>query len=80
MMPVVGYTIGVVEGAVALELEAATTEQQLKALTGDRVAYVLTPRAAIELGQALIERENWPISPTRGRTRSASADCSHQGG
>lgn len=56
MRPVVGYTVGVLDGAVALELEGATTAEQLSALEGEATQYVLTPKAAIDLGRALMER------------------------
>ncbi|HEV2081586.1 MAG TPA: hypothetical protein VGR32_03930 [Brevundimonas sp.] len=63
MRPVVGYTIGVLDGAVALELEGACSAEQLAALEGETTQFILSPRAAIEIGKALMERGELALRP-----------------
>lgn len=56
LRPVVQFSAGVMDEAVALELVAAETVEQLLLLEGRTSRFVFTPDAAIEIGQALIER------------------------
>lgn len=56
LFPLLGFTAGVVGGAVALRLEFGTCRETYTAGTGETQQYVMTPEAAIEIGQALIER------------------------
>lgn len=56
LRPVVRFSAGLVEAAVALELVGAETVEQLLLLEGVTHRFVLTPDSAIEIGRALIER------------------------
>lgn len=56
LRPVVQFSAGVIDEGVALELVAAETVEQLVMMEGVTERFVLTPEAAIEIGQALIER------------------------
>ncbi|WP_292035678.1 MULTISPECIES: hypothetical protein [unclassified Brevundimonas] len=56
LRPVVQFSAGIVDGAIALELVSAETVEQLLLMEGSASRYVLTPDAAIEIGRALIER------------------------
>ncbi|KAK0341713.1 hypothetical protein LTR94_025273, partial [Friedmanniomyces endolithicus] len=56
LRPVVQFSAGVMDEAVALELVAAETVEQLLLLEGRTSRFVFTPDAAIEISQALIER------------------------
>ncbi|CAM2917512.1 hypothetical protein [Brevundimonas diminuta] len=56
LRPVVQFSAGIVDQAIALELVAAETVEQLLLMEGVTERFVLTPEAAIEIGQALIER------------------------
>lgn len=56
LRPVVQFSAGIIDEAVALELVAAETVEQLLLQEGVTERFVLTPDAAIEIGQALIER------------------------
>jgi len=58
-----GFTCGVVETAVALQIEGATRVEELRANEGRVTAYALTPQAAIDLGRALIERGELLLRP-----------------
>ncbi len=56
LRPVVQFSAGIVDQAIALELVAAETVEQLLMMEGVTERFVLTPEAAIEIGQALVER------------------------
>lgn len=56
LRPVVQFSAGIIDEAVALELVAAETVEQLLLQEGVTKRFVLTPDAAIEIGRALIER------------------------
>ncbi len=56
LRPVVQFSAGIVDEAVAPELVAAETVEQLLMQEGVKERFVLTPDAAIEIGRALIER------------------------
>ncbi|WP_288758801.1 hypothetical protein [uncultured Brevundimonas sp.] len=56
LRPVVQFSAGVVDEVVALELVAAETVEQLLLMEGRTSRFVFKPDAAIEIGQALIER------------------------
>ncbi|RZJ02093.1 MAG: hypothetical protein EON90_00405 [Brevundimonas sp.] len=54
--PLLGFSAGVMEGAVARRLDFATCKEGYA--SGDSVIhqFVMTPDAAIEIGRALLER------------------------
>lgn len=56
LRPVVQFSAGLIDEAVALELVAAETVEQLLLGEGQAERFVLTPEGAIEIGKALIER------------------------
>ena len=56
LRPVVQFSAGIVDEAVAPELVADETVEQLLMKEGVKERFVLTPDAAIEIGRALIER------------------------
>lgn len=59
-----GYTIGVADDdVVALRLEYGATQEQMRAGAGGSVDVVMTPSAALELGQALVERATLALKP-----------------
>lgn len=56
LYPIIGYTAGIVDGAIALRFEFATSRQDYASGEGERQQFVMTPEAAIELGRVLMER------------------------
>ena len=56
LYPLIGYTAGIVEGAVAVRFEFATCRRDYASGEGESQQFVMTPEAAIELGKALMER------------------------
>jgi hypothetical protein len=56
LYPVIGFTIGVIDGVVAFRIEYAGTKAQYEAQAGEAQQFVMAPGAAVELGQALLER------------------------
>lgn len=56
LYPLLGFTAGVVEGAVALRLDFATCKEDYASGEGESQHFVMTPEAAIEIGKALQER------------------------
>lgn len=56
LRPVVQFSAGLIDEAVALELVAAETVEQLLLGEAQAERFVLTPEGAIEIGKALIER------------------------
>jgi len=63
LYPLIGFTAGIVDGAVALELEVATDREDYEKREGSVVATVMTPAAAIEIGKALVERGELALRP-----------------
>lgn len=56
LYPLLGFTAGVVAGAVALRLDFATCKEDYASGEGESQQFVMTPEAAIEIGKALQER------------------------
>ena len=56
LYPVIGFTIGVINGVIALRLEYASTKAQYEYQEGDAQQFVMAPDAAAALGQALMEQ------------------------
>lgn len=53
--PVIGYTLAVVDGAVVIRVEYATTRAEYECREGETQQYVMTPDNAVEIGRALME-------------------------
>lgn len=53
--PVLGFTLAVIDGAVALRIEYAATREQYEARDGEVQQYVMTPANAVEIGRAMVE-------------------------
>jgi len=56
MLPVLGFTASVIDGAVLLKIEYATTRQDYRAGLGETQQFVMMPEAAVSIGAALLER------------------------
>lgn len=56
LYPLLGFTAGVVGGAVALKFDFATCRDDYATGQGESQQFVMTPEAAIEIGKALQER------------------------
>jgi hypothetical protein len=56
LYPLIDYTAGIVEGAIALRFEFATCRQDYASGEGEHQQFVMSPEAAIEIGSALIEQ------------------------
>lgn len=56
LYPLLGYAAGVIDGAVVLRLDFATSRAGYAAGSSENQQYVLTADAAIDIGRALIER------------------------
>lgn len=56
LYPLLGFTAGVIDGAVALRFDFATCREDYSAGEGESQQFVMTPEAAIEIGKALQER------------------------
>lgn len=56
LYPLIGYTAGIVDGAIAVRLEFATTRAEYAASAGQMMQFVMSPKAALELAEALRER------------------------
>lgn len=56
LYPLLGFTAGVVQGAVALRFDFATCREDYSTGEGESQKFVMTPEAAIEIGKALQER------------------------
>lgn len=56
LYPLLGFTAGIVEGAVALRFDFATSRADYATGEGESQQFVMTPQAAIEIGKALQER------------------------
>ena len=65
LYPLIGYTAGIIEGAVALQLEFATCREDYASGEGESQQFVMTPEAAIELGKVLTERGQLAATSTR---------------
>lgn len=53
--PLIGFTAGVIDGAVALRLEFATSRDQYSTGDGETQTFVMSRAAAIEISEALEE-------------------------
>ena len=63
LYPVLGYNLAVVDGAVVVRIEYATTRDQYEAREGETQQYVMAPENAVEIGRALVETgelAQWP--------------------
>jgi hypothetical protein len=56
MLPVLGFTAAVIDGAVSLKIKYATTRDGYRSGRGETQQFVMTPEAAVSIGAALIER------------------------
>jgi hypothetical protein len=56
LFPLIGFATAVVDGAVALRLDFATTREEYASTDGEMQQFVMTPEAAVEIGKALQER------------------------
>lgn len=56
LYPLLGFTAGIVEGAIALRFDFATCKADYATGEGESQQFVMTPEAAIEIGKALQER------------------------
>ena len=56
MLPVLGFTAAVIDGAVLLKIEYAATREEYRAGLGETQQFVMMPDAAIAIGAALLER------------------------
>lgn len=56
LYPLIGYTAGIIDGAIAVRLEYATTRAEYAAQAGQSIQFVMSPAAALELAEALRER------------------------
>jgi hypothetical protein len=56
LYPLIGYTAGVVDGMIGLELEMATCREEYDKRSGSVLGVVMTPENAIEIGRELIRR------------------------
>lgn len=54
--PLLGFTAGLVQGAVAVRIEFATSREDYASGGSERQQFVMTPEAAIRIGKALQER------------------------
>lgn len=55
LYPLIGFTLAIVDGAVALRVEYAATREQYESREGETQQYVMTPENAVEIGRALVE-------------------------
>lgn len=55
LFPLIGFTVAIVDGAVALRMEFAATREQYATREGETQQYVMTPENAVEIGRALVE-------------------------
>lgn len=67
LYPVIGFTLAVVDGAVALRFEYASTREQYEARAGETQQFVMTPDNAVEIGRAMIETGGLAQRPTGPR-------------
>jgi hypothetical protein len=56
LFPLIGYTAGIIDGAIAVRLEYATTRAEYAGRSGPSIQFVMSPAAALELAAALQER------------------------
>lgn len=63
LYPLMSFTAGIIDGAVALELEVATDREDYEKREGSVIATVMTAANAIEVGKALIERGEMALRP-----------------
>lgn len=61
--PLIAFTVGVVDGQVGFQLEYATSRDEYEARAGARVATVMTPENAIEIGKALVAHGTLAFRP-----------------
>lgn len=62
--PVLGYNLAVVDGAVVVRIEYATTREQYASREGETQQYVMTPENAVEIGRSLVETARLVMYPT----------------
>jgi uncharacterized membrane-anchored protein YhcB (DUF1043 family) len=63
LFPLLGYTVGVIDGAVAVRLEYATTREQYASREGEGQQYVMSPEHALNLAKALSETGTMALRP-----------------
>lgn len=63
LYPLLGYTVGVIDGAVAVRLEFATTREQYASRYGEMQQYVMPPEHALDLAKALTETGQMALRP-----------------
>lgn len=63
LFPVLGYTVGVIDGAIAVRLDYATTADQYEGRSGERQHYVLSAEHALDLAKALAETGTLALRP-----------------
>jgi len=56
ILPVLGFTAAVIDGAVLLKIEYATNREGYRAGLGETQQFVMMPEAAVSIGAALLER------------------------
>lgn len=56
LFPVLGFSAAILDGAVVLKLEFATTPETYRQGVGEVIQYVMMPDAALAIGEALKER------------------------
>ncbi|MGV9005880.1 MAG: hypothetical protein ACOH1H_03985 [Brevundimonas sp.] len=66
LFPLLGFSAGILDGAVALRLDFATTREGYAAHQSHSRQFVMTPEAAMEVGRALMERGE--LARQAGRT------------
>lgn len=55
LYPLIGFTIGLVDGAVAVRFEYASSRAEWQSRAGESQQYVMTPENAVEIGRALVQ-------------------------
>lgn len=63
LYPLIGFTLAMVDGAVALELEIATDREGYEKREGSVIGTVMTPENAVEIGKALMETGQLSLRP-----------------
>lgn len=64
LYPLMGFSAGIVDGAIAIRLEYATTRAEYAASAGQSMQFVMTPAAALDLAEALRERGALALPPS----------------
>jgi hypothetical protein len=63
LYPLLSYTVGVIDGAIAIRLEYATTRDQYESREGASEHYVMSPEHALDLARALTETGSPALRP-----------------